>query len=821
MEKKEQQDISEFLAIADEENELARAKHVELRQGMKTTQVSLPLVTSVEETKKTKRANLDAETAELVSKYSTREMPDEKNNTKELRDTLAKRLEDDKLRGYLDTSAGINAKKADGLRSIIRDAGSMTAEELEKRVSERFSDESAVPKEQDRFEQAEMFQLGDGATLKEAPAEMKYASYDKDYENLGERVVAGGIPEKEDDGQLSFLPDETDVAPIDADEDDVDLRLAFDMMQDGDAVNDEKPEKIYKKKKKVKEDVLIRYTDRSQNGEFGGKLHRAFLLSALRLLLCGVALVFLGRIEFGDLFGFLTGQGTNGIRLYLLVDLQFVFLCALTVLPAVCRGVKGIARHKLTSEAFLVAGLAVNLLYVVFCMILTPKADAILLYGFLCGLASLCAAGADVMNSWRNRHAFRMVSTKRPKYVAKKVTDTRKEAEEFGRFLYEDSEIYTVKRTHFAEEFSERSAARSSFDDLYHFVLPVILGAGVVLTAVMAFLGNNASASVQAGYALWAVSLPTTAFFMMPLPLLRVNKKGRKCSAAFIGNGVADEYSMASVLTFADTEVFPFNLVNVTNIKTYGDYPIDKVITDLTAIFGHLGGPMQTVTKRIMESNQPVPENIRVIENTSDGICVAMDGRNFYLGKRSYLKRRDFEAPADQGDDGYENGVGSIMYFAIDKETAAKLYIRYRVNSKFEILLHDLHRAGVCLGVKTMDPNITTDRILSGISFKKCPIAVLKQDDPAEVTEESERDSSGIVCNSSLHNFLSMFALCDKVRHAVRCNAIITLVSVFLSFAAVGFLAVVGELHSFGILQATVFQLCCQVPVWALSLLMI
>ena len=131
--------------------------------------------------------------------------------------------------------------------------------------------------------------------------------------------------------------------------------------------------------------------------------------------------------------------------------------------------------------------------------------------------------------------------------------------------------------------------------------------------------------------------------------------------------------------------------------------------------------------------------------------------------------------------------------------------------------MQDLYRANLCLGIKTMDPNITGEMITGSIQFRKCPIAVLKQDTPANIAENTARMSGGVVCNSSLHNFLRMFSLCDKIRHITRCNAIISTVSVALSALAVAFLAITGNLQDFGAVQAMIFQLCWQIPIWLLS----
>lgn len=838
--KKPKQDISDLLRQADEENERARSKRQEHRvTGIPPEKTqTVPAVppkdgadaktAEVPEGAHGGSSRFDAETVELINKYSTRELHEEKSDTKELRDTLARKLQDDKLRGYLDTSSGSSAKKAEHLRSLIRDTESVGAAEPEKHVrrdvSGRFSEEETIP-EQPEFEQAEMFQLGDGMTLKEQAEEKGAASYDKDYESLGQKVVESGIPGDEDDGQIAFIPDETEVAPLNRESDEtmVNLRVAFDMMQEGDEEKEDGgAEKLLRRRRKhPKKEVLLRYTDRTQNREFSGKLRAEKRRSLLRLVLVAIVMIVLGRMEFGGAFYALTEQGDAGLRVYLLLDLQLVLLCGLITLPSVCRGLKGIVTGKLTSDSLLAAGLAIDTLYTLFQLIFLPQADSPGLYGFAAALSALCAAAAACLNAGRNCRSFRMASTRKPKYVAQQLEDTRRESEEFGRFLYDGSELYTVKRAEFVEDFSERVTARSRFEDLFRFLLPTILLCGALLTAAMLFLGNGIKDSVRAGFALWAVSLPTTSFFLMPLPLAWANRRGKKFSAAYIGNGAADEYAMASVLTFADTEVYPSNLVDVTSFKTYGDYGIDRAITDAAKVFGYLGGPLSKVLRHMVDGPCPEPESIRIIENVADGICVAMDGKHYYLGKRGYMRRYRFESPVDQGDDGYEKGVGSVMYMVIDEKLVAKFYIRYRVNPRFEMLLRELHRAGICLGIKTMDPNIVTDMVVNGIRFRKCPVAVLKQNDPAEVVSGCGRASSGIVCNSSLHNFLQMFAMCGKVRHAIRCNAVVTLVSVFLAFLAVIFLSVTGDLSAFGAAQAVIFQLCCQVPVWALSLLMI
>ncbi len=829
-EKREDFDISALLNEATEENERARAlqekRNAEAEKLVKT--IVMPPVgsdTAEQEVPKPRR-DLDAETIELIDKYSIREIRDERSNTLELKETLARKLQGDKLLGYLEQKPTAGSRKADHLRTIIRESGQISADEMEKRVvtdiSNRFTDEEDLPAAES-YEQAEMFPLGDGMTLKERQKTPAVATFDRDYEALGKKVVQNGMPaEGADEAQMTFMPDETDVEPVEEgmDETEINLRLAFDMME-GKAAEEALGSELFHKqkpKKEPKDTPVLRYTDRSQNSEIDGKLRLARKKALIRLAVSVVLLLFFWQFEVtgeGGIFGYLLERGKTGVRLYVLLDLQMLFLCGLAVLPSLVRGVQGIWNRKPIPESMLVLGMAWGTVYAVVMAVVCPP--DVHVYGLPVALAAVCAAVADYQTARRNCHAFRMIATKKPKYIAEKLENAIKESEEFGRYLYEDSELYTVRRTDFVEGFSERSVKRPKYDDLYRFLLPLVAVAAVALFVTLTVLKRDLWDSFVAASALVAFSIPSTAFFVITLPLTAANRKGKKCSGAFIGNGIAEEYSMASALSFADTEVYPSSLVNITSVRTYGDYRIDKIIPDVAKVFSYLGGPLAKVTERMMDGKVEKPTTARVIENVSDGICVAIDGRHIFLGKRSYLRRYRFEAPVDQGDEGYEKGVGSVMYVVVDEQLAAKFYIRYRINPRFEQLLQDMYRAGLCLGVKTMDPNITNEMIHGAIKFRRCPVAVLKQNAPEEIAGHSSRASGGVVCNSSLHNFLRMFSLCDKVRHVTKCNAIVLVISVVLSALTVGFLAVTGDLHSFGAMQAACFQFCWLIPVWLLS----
>ena len=184
-----------------------------------------------------------------------------------------------------------------------------------------------------------------------------------------------------------------------------------------------------------------------------------------------------------------------------------------------------------------------------------------------------------------------MVASKNPKYVAARLSGGTAEADEFYKYLLDDSGLYTVRRAGFISGFFARMRRRPQSKGLFKLVIPVVFLAGAVLFGLRLYAGDSLFAALTAFMRVAATATPLTAFFMISLPVIAANRVGRKCSSALIGNAVGEEYADASVISFADTEVYPSNLVKITSIKTYGDYRIDMAVSDLARAFAFIGGP--------------------------------------------------------------------------------------------------------------------------------------------------------------------------------------------------------------------------------------
>lgn len=828
------EDILKRLQHAAAENDSAR--HIPMPSG---GYKNIPNETTLLEKTKSVDGNIPTrtETEDIIDKYSSRvKVPDPKSSTQGLREALAARMEDDaELKNYYygNKDKPMKSRRADELFALIERATVDTIGQAEKKPAEidtsRFMDPETVEKPVE-YKQEELFPMGDTMPPQEDPRET--AVFDDEYAGLSEKVVSGkiGLEEDEDSTQLSLVSDDTDdiSAPGSdhfSDEDDIELRLALGQI---DLESDEIPDYIREKYKKVerdadKEDGQYEYTDRAQNNEVN-RLMRRGIRHAFRRLIAAI-LITLGIVYLelatkgGAGYSIYLSQGRYGV-LYILADLQLLFFLGIILMPSLAKGAKGLFTFNLTADSIFFFSFAAASAYSIVRLFVSPADPDLQLFNLTPAVCGICSALINYLTAKKDYACFKVIASARSKYAASRISGTSKESDEFYSYLLEDSDIYTVKKTKFISGFFARLNKRPKSEDLFNFLLPLVIIAAIAVFAAKAIMGATGLESLNSAVFTLSVSLPLSAFFIIAMPLCTANRRANRSSSCFIGPAVAEEYADASVVSFADTEVYPPHLVKITSFRTYGDFRIDRVLIELSKIFNYVGGPLEKVlSSTITEPVEPA-QYIRVLESASDGLRVVLDGKEYFIGKRAYMRRYRFEAPKDEIDDMYENSVGSVMFVSVGDHLAVKLYVKYSINPLFDELLRDMNKSGLCVGIKTLDPNINNELLANGIKYKKCPIAILKAGNPEDMTKTAKEIDSGIVTNSGLHNFLKVFALCDKTRHIIKSNGMICVIGTLLSLAAACLMIFTGDTSAIPSLYTVLFQFAWVLPVWLLSMIL-
>ena len=287
--------------------------------------------------------------------------------------------------------------------------------------------------------------------------------------------------------------------------------------------------------------------------------------------------------------------------------------------------------------------------------------------------------------------------------------------------------------------------------------------------------------------------------------------KAKKTQTAYIGEAACDAYESTGVVSFDDTEVFPARNVKVSSIRTYGDNRIDKVILNMAKIFENVEGPLSFVFSNSVQSIDGSNPEVVITEQATNGIGAQIDGKDVLVGTEDFLRLYDIETPTDNIDESFVKSLGSIMYMAVDGILASKFYIKYTMNRNFEKILRNFYDAGICVGIRTLDPCITTELVCGNLKGTNYPVSVIKNVPRNSSGEPVEATDGAIITLSSVNNFIKGFIRLDNLRNVYRSNMVISLFVAIIGALIATVLNITG-LSYLGVMFIIAFQLLWCIP---------
>lgn len=502
---------------------------------------------------------------------------------------------------------------------------------------------------------------------------------------------------------------------------------------------------------------------------------------------------------------------------YIMTGFQLLLIGFATMYKSVISGFKSLISKKPTAESFLPVMLGVSALYSVLACFFGAS-GVVLGFNFPMALSLLFFAIGKRLDLRREIMTFRIISSKRSKFALEKldIIDAELETRAFDKFLPKQPDIFRINKTSFVDGYFRRTGEYSSAKQVLLAYIPATLIAFVFGILVGIIADKTFSGALSTGYAAFAFALPATVFFTFSLPMFRASKVCYDDHSAIVGEGSLDEYTSASSISFDDREVFPTAGVKLRSIKVFGSGRLDTAIYYMASVYSCIGGPLSDVLN-VATADIGRAQDIDVISIDADGIETVIDGHHLYVGKADYLRHNGYLPVTDPEDEEIEGGDISITFLVCDDEVIAKFYVRYRIDPEFEATLKSLYKSGICVGIKTVDPNINDEMLSTRIRLTKYPVRVLKYDDINDRSRGSDRTDSGIVSKKSVKALLRAFTLCDKTKHITKTNLMIASLTTISGIAITAAVAFLGSIAAVGSVYVALFQLFWLVPVYLIS----
>ncbi len=663
---------------------------------------------------------------------------------------------------------------------------------------------------------------------------------DNDFDSISEKIQNGEIGIETDTNNSDQLSLELDfIEDTEVKTNQVDLKLAFDMIDNDDSEDSSQEEKggflsrIFQYKQNsenvdIESDSNIsdeydgfEYNSEADKGEAQTLLKRALSLSVKKVISAFILFSLILGIEIGahtDTFISHYIQYKSYDIIYILIQLQILFVFGAIMRGSIGKGIKSFSTGRMNSDTVFTITFIVSSLHCIYSLFHSEASST--LYIIIPALIGLSLALNAFIKCKKDLYCFSVISSENVKYVASELSASSQEASKFYSYLIEDSDIYTASKTSFVTSFFKRISKTSKSEDILTAIIPGVLFASAIIFSVCFFVKSfSIYDSITGTVAFLCTALPLTSVFVISLPLFAANLSCKKINSAIIGDCAAEEYSNASVISFEDTEIFPEEKVKLTNIKAYYNMRIDQVVIELAKIFSYLGGPLKKLFSDAVSGVFEEHTVIKVIESAENGIMLAADGVDYYLGNGDFMRSHSLQYEDDEEDIAYINKGGSVMIFAANDVVAAKLFFKYKPQKGFRKLLRHMYESGLCVGIKTLDPNINNSLLSFHAADSQCPISILKVSDPKEIIATAEKIDSGIVSCKSLGSFLKAFMLCDKARHSIKSNGVVMLTGVVLTSLLLLFISFTGDILNFSPIYAFLFQIMWSLTVMILSFL--
>ena len=604
-------------------------------------------------------------------------------------------------------------------------------------------------------------------------------------------------------------------------EDDVNLMMIFGEEQDEEKEDNKDVEAEQTPGRKVEDE----YDDVAKRDSFFISYRKKYSWIKVRLVLAALVFVVCSVIEGvaffgGDLPGMFSAK--NYPEIHLLISVQLTLFCAFVALPELIAGVRMAVGGCPDAGVLLVLGCGFNLAYEI---MLAVSGNHVGTPTFNLPLA-LCALMA-VVNSWMRLKsemmAFDIISYEGVKYTAarQKEMESEMEKDAFDQYLDEAPRIFGIQKTDFVTDFvanNQKYAKRKA-------ICGVVATLSVIVSIVFLILGYYRTGTLLDGLGYCQLALmfclPVSSFLVFGLPMYRASKKAYEIDCAITGEASVDEYADAAVVSFNDSDVFPSAGVKVRSIKLYGNSRIDKVLYTVSGVFDKLGGPLADVFRQATKDLGGFFD-VDILEIKPGGVEAAVDGIHVFCGNGAYINSCGFVPAYDPNDVRIEReGKLSIFFVVIGKELAAKMYIEYRMDPEMKDIVGALYKAGMCMGIRTLDPNIDDTMLGRRIRLTEYPVRVLKCKSKEQLSGVQEKAGGGVASRRSAKNLLKTLTLCNRAQSITRIGIAVKILSVMAGIVATGLLYAFGSFMEITSVHVLVYQLFWLLPMYILPMLFI
>lgn len=391
----------------------------------------------------------------------------------------------------------------------------------------------------------------------------------------------------------------------------------------------------------------------------------------------------------------------------------------------------------------------------------------------------------EYMQISREIRTFELVSDEKTKLSLENV-DISNDIIKKETFL--SSNEFVIENANFVGKYFERSAKAPQSYNVRHTYVTLTMLLSLFVAVFSVIFTHDFVNFVFVIELSSLLCVPVQFVFAGTYAFYITSKKMLKFDSAIIGETFVDEYVGTNIIYLDDIEVFGKHGVQVVNLEPLNNFNVIDVNYYYLSVFSKVN----VALKNAFGDNPPelkLSDNVEILNVFFNGIEALVDTKNkILIGKADFLHARGIKFDKNFEDKHSEKRDVSLMYIAVNGALCARIYLKYNITHYFEKFVEEMVANGSLVGIRTIDPNVTTEMIsnLHGNNIKDIKVMRPTRNDLISVERRSD---SGIITEKNPHMIARILAEGLKIK---KINSAINILWIF--YSVIGFFTVLSSL---------------------------
>ena len=559
------------------------------------------------------------------------------------------------------------------------------------------------------------------------------------------------------------------------------------------------------------------YSSKNDEREIRSEINNNYRKLTFRSIIVAIGLVF--SITLDILVGVMSEVFMNmpfGWLLVAFLNAIILCVCVVTCYVPIINGILPLRYFKANSDTSLAVASFAGILQA-FVSFFSPQS---FINGYLHYYTTLVILGlllnciGRMLIIIRVHDNFKFIMKNPELYAGKIYTDEKNAKRMFTGAPLNKPLIAYRKKTKFLSNFLQLSYAPDPSENIAAKIAPITSVVAIAVALLYAFIGGGVAEGASA-FVLFAIILtPVCQLIAVNLPIKKL------CSAVVKKGSMVTSYE--SVKQFCDTnaiivdanDLYPSGTVTMSGIKTFSGSKVDDAIRGAAAVMFAVKAPMSSMFDNIIKSKRDtLPHVESVIYEDGLGLVGWVAGQRILLGNRRLLEAHGIKVPSVEYEKKYTDKSKQAVYLSLGGELVAMFIVTYKGSSYIAEELRSLEQNGVTILVRTIDSNITQDRIAEdfGVFYRSVKILPTGLGNiTKEMTDTPDEETRAyIATKGGIQSFARAISGCIRIKSNVTLSIFLQMAGIILGFVLVGVITFISGIARLNILELLIMYVFC------------